>query len=273
MNKIFIITLILFLSLLTFAQDDENIFLSEEEAVEMTDSLSEDLDYSDDMEEEQLFEWKVDISASGIFSLLSVESGAPNLSTGPGNSASVDMGANLIFNQFLYASLSAKYLHLSFDVDRVESSSISISNSTTVDIKNTEDCHYISLPFSLGLRLPNKLFSPYIFGELEGSLLTASNLHSITKIQSTFGSGATLSKKESVDENVIDYRERHQIFLGAGLGFELNYGYGIVYLESSVKRALLVHEYDSGNHKNKTLGRGKTILRYIPITIGLRFFI
>ncbi len=258
-----------------FLTDEDNIFLNSDTPKKRdTVSLqfSDDLDYSEDMIEKALIDWKADISISGIVPLFTPDDNALLLETRPNVSMAFDMGMNALFKECIFASLSLRYLHLSFDVDRIESDKRETINNTTVtDIISTEELHYVSVPISLGFRYQIGPFAPYAFLEVEPAYLTAAGLYSQNDQKSTFSTGATLEKRVTDDSDIYDHRENKQLFYGGGVGLDINYGYGIVYLESCYKKSYYDHD-----RKGDTISspvRGESILNYIPVTVGLRFYI
>lgn len=253
---------------------EDNIFL--DEALE-TDSLDdftfdEEIDFSEDSLEERNVDWKLDISASGVVPIYSLEESALKLESSSNSSFAFDLGLNLLFlKKHLFTSVSARYLNLSFDVNRVESSSNEqVAGTTISDIYATEELHYFSVPVTVGGRLELGAFTPYLFFELEPAILTAAALHSRVSQTSKFENGATLSKEYVSDQNVKEYREDKQLFYGFGGGVEFNYGYGIVYLESAYKMTYFDHDTETDPITIPV--RGVSELSYIPITLGLRFY-
>lgn len=255
-----------------FSSFEDLIGLDEEE-VDSAD-LTEEIDYSEDeSSEERPVDWKIDISVSGIVPVYKPHEESLRLESSSKSSFSFDLGVNLLFlNNHLFTSLSARYLNISFDVDRIESSSkTQVIGTTLADIYSTEELHYVTMPLAVGARYTMGAFTPYLFGEMELAYLSAATLHSRVELSSKFSNGAVLEKTYVNDDDVIEYRKKTQLFCGGGLGLDFNYGYGIVYVESAFKRA--VYQHDKGDDEDITKpARGKGDLSFIPITVGLRFY-
>lgn len=258
--------------------DSDDEFTSFEDLLDIDDDtlesteLTSDIDYSEDEADEALIDWKIDISAGGVVPIYTPNENSLRLESSSNSSFAFDLGINLLFlKKYLFASVSAKYLNMSFDVNRIESNNqVQVEGTTLADIYSTEELHYFSIPVAVGARYSFGAFTPYIFGEAEPALLTAATLHSRVVLSSKFSNGALLQKTYVYDDDVISEREEKQFFLGAGAGVEFNYGYGIIYVESAYKKAF--NDHDSGNDTVTKPSRGTSDFAYVPITLGLRFY-
>lgn len=254
----------------TAVTDDDNIFFSDDDS---DSALLDDIvEFSDDEIDESPIDWKIDISASGVVPFYNIGEGTINLESKSSSSFAFDVGINLItLKKYLFASVSARYLNLSFDVNRIESKTTTpIDGTTLTDIYSTEEVHYFSVPVAIGARKQFGAFTPYLFFELEPAILTGASLHSKTIQKTSFENGAMLTKEYIADRDVADYRKTKQLFYGFGGGLEFNYGYGVVYLESAYKMTYFDHDYSNDPVTNPV--RINCDLAYVPITVGLRFY-
>jgi hypothetical protein len=242
-----------------------------EDMPEFFSENSSGVSYETANEIERNHEWLIDISAGGVLTRYEPGANTTLLETAPSSSLFFDAGIDLRFLNYFYTSVSCRYLHLCFDVNRLESEEIGLfENSTISDIRSTEELHYVTVPFSFGMRFQIGSIAPYIFGEIEPALLVGAHLHSRTELTTEFENGAELSKKYASDSDVLEYREDKQLFYGGGVGIDINYGYGVVYLETALKFSLRAH--DRSNDPISVPLRGEGSLIYVPITLGLRFF-
>jgi hypothetical protein len=135
--------------------------------------------------------------------------------------------------------------------------------------KSEESRNYISLPMSFGVRHDFGSMAPYAYAVCEPAYLTSSGMMTRRKSHSLFLPDSAVYTIVSIqDKNVIDSRTRYQVFLGGGIGTEISYGYGLIYLDAGVRVAMRESGYLDFTPQETT-----STLLFFPISMGLRFYL
>lgn len=182
-----------------------------------------------------------------------------------------DLGIIIPFSQWFYAEVSVRYLRLSVDLSESHTTT-AISTTTISETTTKEFMTFVSAPVKLGIRFELGLITPYFYADIEPAYLTASSQFAVEKVHTIFGANGP----ERFDENVYDInttkqRERHQIYVGGGVGIEISYGYGTVFLDGGCQYAIF--ETDEPNDSKSRPIRTTSSVIYFPITIGIRFYL
>ena len=123
------------------------------------------------------------------------------------------------------------------------------------------------MQFELGL------FTPYFYVDIEPAFLVAGGQFVNKKRNTIFdAAGNQLLVESEQNRNTTKQRERHQIFVGGGLGCQIYYGYGYIYVDAGFQYATK-ETGESEDLKNSIPRQLSDRVIYFPITLGLRFFL
>lgn len=174
------------------------------------------------------------------------------------------LGVKVPFLQYAYTKVSIRYLRLKFITQSSTPNVIDMYVTETGD----EILSFVTASVDVGLQLPLGRVTPYIYCALEPAYLTAAGQHTITETFTTFSDSAFIYSKTADDRNTTLHRERHQIFIGPGIGMEFSFGYGTVYLDGSFRYAL----FSPGDENSKPYRTASTLC-YFPLSLGIRFYL
>ena len=177
-----------------------------------------------------------------------------------------DIGIMIPFKKWFFASIHFRYAKLKFSLYRKTTFSM---GQTTIDTE--EFMNFISAPVKLGLRYDAGPVVPYFYADIEPAYLTAGGQLAIEKTHTVFPDSTKTNITKTNDIETIDYRERHQIFIGGGVGVEISYGYGSIYLDAGCLYALF--ETDELNDEKSRPLRTSSRIIYFPISLGIRFYL
>lgn len=187
------------------------------------------------------------------------------ISTGLKPNFLFDLGVIVPFLQRLYAGVSVRFLQLTYSL----SDSVPGLHGSYLKTDTDECMRFLSAPVNLGMRFELGPVVPYFYATFEPAYLTSASRYTVNKtyVVSPIDS-ATLYVESTDDKKTTKQRERHQIFLGGGIGLEISYGYGAVYLDGSFLFALL----EPGT-QNTSPAQTSSSMKYFPISLGIRFFL
>lgn len=177
-----------------------------------------------------------------------------------------DIGIMIPFKKWFFASIYFRYMKLKFSLYRKTTFSI---GQTTVDTE--EFMNFISAPIKLGIRYKMGPVVPYFYADIEPAYLTASGQFAIEETHTVFLDNTQSNITETQDIETTDYRERHQIFIGGGVGVEISYGYGYIYFDAGCQYALF--ETDEPNDEKSRPLRSSSRIIYFPMSLGIRFYL
>ncbi len=179
-----------------------------------------------------------------------------------------DLGIIVPFFQLFYTEVSVRFLQLKYSL----SDSISGFNGSYSRTDTDEYMRFLSAPINLGMRFNIGPVVPYFYASFEPAYLTSAGRYTINETYLfPFNDGDTGSlyyAKITEDKRTTRHRERHQIFLGGGIGLEISYGYGAVYFDGTFMFALM-----APGTKNTSPYLKSSSMKYFPILLGIRFYL
>ncbi len=182
-----------------------------------------------------------------------------------------NLGMIIPFARWFYGGVSLRYMQHTLDLSHTFNTIGEVSVITVTEETN-EIMSFVSAQCKVGMRFELGAFTPYFYGDIEPAYLTAAGQYISKETKAVYFNDMEIILSESEDRNTTDYRERHQIFIGGGIGFDLSYGYGAVYLDGSCQVGLL--ETDEGNDIKKSRPpRTSSKVIYFPISLGIRFYL
>ncbi len=247
----------------TTSQDEApaiNPFLAEEE----TASLPEPQDISKKPKIDILVDLSVGMNSTLFEATPEIKSEPETFSTGTKLDFIFEAGVMIPFLKRFYAGIFLRYFGLKYNL----SDSIPGVNGSYSTIDTEESLHFLSVPIKLGANIEFNIFTPYVFAEFQPAYLTSAVRHTSTENYTIFPDSALLFTNPEEDKDITEQRERHQIFAGAGVGLDISYGYGSVYLEGGVMFALR----EPGIGDSSPVLKSSEI-RYFPFSLGVRFFL
>ncbi len=175
------------------------------------------------------------------------------------------------FARLFYGSIALRYLRVSL---KMSYNLTSFSNTETITIsENTDELlSYISVPCKVGMRFNVGIFTPYFYTDVEPAYLSSAEQYIKSEKEIIYASGVKFVAPETEDRNTTDYRERLQLFAGGGIGLDISYGYGSVYIDGGIQVALLDTDHGDGLEVSRPY-RTSVKFIYFPITIGIRFYL
>lgn len=181
-----------------------------------------------------------------------------------------DIGILVPIKKWFFAELSFRFMKLRYKLSYSYKTKV-ISSIQTNTINTEEVISFISAPIDIGIRFDLGRVIPYLYGEITPAYLTGGNQLAVIENETLFPDSTKTSWKIMEDIDVTDQRERHQIFLGGGIGMEIYYGYGTIYIDGAFQIACFDpdEEYDN---KSKPKREAKRLI-YFPISLGLRFYL
>ena len=182
-----------------------------------------------------------------------------------------DIGLMLPFKKWFFTSVSFRYMKLKFSLSEELISSLG-QTTMSMTTGTEESMNFISAPIKFGMRFDMGVIIPYFYADMEAAYLTACSQFSVRDVHAIFpDSSEYLLSNDVKDINTTDYRERHQIFIGGGIGLEISYGYGYIYLDGGCQVALF--ETDEPNDVKSLPLRTSSRIIYFPISLGIRFYL
>lgn len=240
----------------------ENPFVAEESQTETTEIAA--LSFDDD---EKGLDVIMDLSIGLGLPRVEIE---PNYIGSKGKPDFLFRGGILLpFTQLFFASLSFQYLQLSFDLDQRDT--VSLINKMIILRKGTESLTFLAIPIKLGLRFGRGPVKPYIYADAEPSFLIAGNQNTMKNVTTHFADSSIDEKVYITDIDVTDKRNRILAFAGMGVGCEITYGYGSVYIDASLQYNPL--NMDRENTFDEGFRRTSSKAFYVPILLGIRFYL
>lgn len=230
--------------------------------------LSQREPYADEQTTSESDKWTIDIllDLSAGFGYTRIYDIKPEyISTDGKGNFLFSLGVMIPFVKLLYAKASINYFRVTYATSFTTPNAIDMYVTRTGD----EVLSFIGGSVDFGIRLdPEWPVFPFIYGVLEPAFLTTAGRLTVTETYTTFSDNAYLSSKSSENNDITLNRERHQIFIGAGIGCEVNYGYGSVYIDCGFRHPLL----EPGDTNSKP-ERSASKLMYFPLSLGIRFYL
>lgn len=184
-------------------------------------------------------------------------------------------GVIIPFAKRFFAGVAIRYMQLSVDLSISYSTIDNDYPSTSVKTNTNEIMTYVSVPIKLGMRFELNKATPYFYADIEPAYLTGSNQFIATEIKTIFTDGSEYfiaSEKNTKDMETTGSRKREQIFIGGGIGIELPYGYGSVYIDGGCKYGVFDTDIsEEQGHSIPWRNAGRVI--YFPVSLGIRFFL
>ena len=250
------------------AEMPENPFLTGEETVSADEPIEE--------EEGGGIDILVDLGLGVSLSRFFIE--PEDLSTKGKPSFIFNPGVIIPFAKIFYGSIAIRYMQLSVDLSH-SFSSADDSYAKIISKTNTNEVMtFLSVPIKVGMRFETQRITPYFYADIEPAYLTGSNQFVSKEVRGVFPDGTEYlmpGEKNTSDINTTDYRERHQIFIGGGVGIEISYGYGFVYIDGCCQYALFETDNPDFNTKvdHSIPYRSSSRVIYFPVSLGIRFFL
>jgi hypothetical protein len=176
-----------------------------------------------------------------------------------------NIGIIALFSEKFYGELALRDFQLRY----VISDSTADMMGSYFTTKAEESMNFVSLSMNLGMKFEIGLFTPYFYVVCEPAFLTSSRQLVKRKSYSLFLPDSAAYTISSVqDSKTTDKRARFQVFAGVGAGMEINYGYGVVYIDGGARIALRETGY-------RDFGPAETSSRLIvfPVSLGVRFYL
>lgn len=187
-------------------------------------------------------------------------------------------GVIIPFAKRFYGGIAIRYMQLSVDLSHSSSSVDESYAKINAKTNTNEIMTFLSVPIKLGMRFETQKITPYFYVDIEPAYLTGSNQFVSKEVRAIFPDGSEYlmpGEQNTSDIKTTDYRERHQIFVGGGIGIEIPYGYGFVYLDGCCQYA--VFETDNPDFKTKidhsVPYRSSSRVIYFPVSLGIRFYL
>ncbi len=181
-----------------------------------------------------------------------------------------DIGALLPIKKWFFTELSFRFIKLKYSL----SYSYEIKGISSVQkssFNTEENISFISAPVDVGLRFDLGRVIPYFYGEFTPAYLTGGHQLVITETETLYPDSTTMTVKVMEDIDITEQRERHQIFMGGGIGMEIYYGYGTVYIDGAFQIACFNPD-EENDTKSKPKRKAKRLI-FFPISLGLRFYL
>ncbi len=184
----------------------------------------------------------------------------------------LDAGVIVPFSRWFFAGVSLRYLQLSAGLSKSYSTFPNDYPVVSGTIKTEEKLTYVSAAVKCGMRFELDAISPYFYLGIEPAYLTAAGQYTVENIRTLWGvTGPEQIDKIITDNRVTRQRERHQIFAGGGIGLEIFYGYGSVFIDAGLNYALF--DNDESNDAKSVFKRKSCRIFYFPVSLGIRFYL
>jgi hypothetical protein len=176
-----------------------------------------------------------------------------------------NIGIIALFTEKFYGELALRDFQLRY----ATSDSTADMMGSYFTTKAEEGLNFVSLSMNLGMKFEMGSVTPYFYVACESAFLTSSRQLVKRKSFTLFLPDSAAYTVSSVqDSKTTDKRTRFQVFAGVGAGMEINYGYGMVYIDGSARIALRETGY-------RDFGPAETASRLIvfPVSFGVRFYL
>ncbi len=184
----------------------------------------------------------------------------------------VSSGVIVPFARLFYTGISVRYLQLSFELEKSNTTTVGLYPFTTVKTVTNELMGFLSVPVKIGMRFEIGIATPYFYANIEPAYLTSGRQFGITKTHTVDYDSSEIIITEIKDIETTDYRERHQVFIGGGIGIDISYGYGSIFIEGSCQVGIFDTDEESGNDISVPK-RTSSSLIYFPISVGIKFYL
>ncbi len=173
-------------------------------------------------------------------------------------------GVLVPFLRVLYSRISVSYFQVVYGTSFTTPDAIDMYVTRT----GTERFNFLSAPIHLGCRFDLGRVLPFVYFHLEPAYLTSAGRYTETDIYATFSDTTYLESSTAEDADITMDRQRHQIFIGAGAGIELMYGYGSIYINGGFRYPLR----NPGDANSKPVRIESTFINF-PFSLGIRFYL
>ncbi|MBN1129932.1 MAG: hypothetical protein JXA71_13145 [Chitinispirillaceae bacterium] len=210
-----------------------------------------------------LLDLLLDISMG--YSLSRFSTGSPLYSSQSKGDLLFNIGVIFPIQELFYVEIAFRNTQIKYGI----SDSTADMQGSYFTTRAEESMNFISLPIHVGMKFDRGVVSPYCYASCEGALLTASHQLVKRKSYSFFLPDSAVYVISSVqDEETTGKRARYQVFAGGGIGIEISYGYGVVYLDGGIRAALLETGY-----RDFPPSETASVLMVFPFSFGLRFYL
>lgn len=209
---------------------------------------------------------------------LAVGAGLPRFEVEP-NTINASGIPNFLFNggimipfaERFYIGASLRYLQFSFNLYEFDTVYIDINRTVYTEKEARESYTYLSVPIKAGMRFELGPVIPFFYIDFEPAYMMAGYQNSRKEVAATFPDSTSSNTVVTNDVGITDIRNQFQPFFGCGMGIEVSYGYGSVYLDASVQ----YNPFEINKNTSKEAGVNHTSCHalYFPITLGIRFFL
>ena len=180
-------------------------------------------------------------------------------------------GIIIPFAKWFYAGISLRYLQFYFIMSEFDTAYTSINTPLYKENEAKESLTFISAPVQLGMRFKAGPVTPYFYLDFEPAYMVAGYQNSKKKVTTYFSDSTSQVNETIKDFGTTDKRNQFQPFLGGGIGLEILFGYGSVYLDASLQYNPL--DIDRDIEDESFIKRTSCRVLYIPINLGIRFFL
>lgn len=238
----------------------ENPFLAQAETSEVEDDAFED--------EEGGLDFLVDL-AVGV-SLPRLEIKPDNITSEGRPSFLFNAGIIIPFAKWFYGGISVRYLQFAFNLSKADTTK-ALGSVMQNEFDTREKMTFVSAPIQLGMRFEIGLFTPYFYADIEPAYMTGGHQFAKVTTNTMFMNGDVEKETYNADIDLTDLREELQLFVGGGIGLEMSYGYGAIYVDGSFQWA--PKQIDKSTDLKSLPLRTSSKALYFPVTIGIRFFL
>ena len=250
------------------SETPENPFVSEEEPISEAEPAEEEKE-----EERRVVDILVDLGLGVSLSRFFIE--PKDITTEGKPSFLFNPGVIFPFAKRFFAGIAIRYMQLSVDLSYSSSSIDGSYAKINAKTSTNEIMTFLSAPIKLGMRFETQKVNPYFYMAIEPAYLMGSNQFVSKEIRVIYPDGSEYlmpGEQNTSDINTIDYRTRQQIFIGGGIGIEISYGYGFVYLDGCCQYALFETD-NSEEIGHSTPWRSSSRVIFFPVSLGIRFFL
>lgn len=180
-------------------------------------------------------------------------------------------GIILPFAKRFYAGISLRFLQFLYDLSEFDTAHVGTNNPIYTENRAKESYTYLSAPIKVGMKFELGALTPFFYVDFEPAYLIAGYQNSRKEIKTTFPDSSTSVKVKTHDVRVVSMRNRFQPFVGGGIGLELSYGYGSIYLDAAIQYNPM--DIDKSSSSDVGLNHASCKVLYFPITLGVRFYL
>ena len=246
----------------------ENPFTSDEETISEAETVEKQ-----EGEERRIIDILVDLGIGASLSRFTIKPEDVSVEGKP--SFLFNPGVLIPFKRLFFAGISIRYMQLSVDLSRSYSTISGNYPSTSVKTYTNEIMTFVSVPVKVGMRFELGKIIPYFYADIEPAYLTGSNQFISEEIHTVFMDGSEYflpGEKNTKDMETTDNRKREQIFIGGGIGIEIPYGYGSVYLDGGCQYGVFDTDISEEQGHSMPWRSGSSVI-YFPVSLGIRFFL